>query len=173
MTTDISIIRQELINFQEVKDPFKIKPSTAVKYITLKNDSERFYTGGKMCFCKDNKIILKNISGKEWIVPVTVNHNNNIYKSHFYIPINDKNVIKKTEDSEFKKIIETQQRVIDKMSVKNSKLEVAYEEYKNRSINYEELLQNHRYELEKCRMNEKKLLSEVKDFKTLIHNLNA
>ena len=63
------------------------------------------------------------------------------------------------------KIIETQQRVIDKISIKNVKLESCYEEYKNRSINYEELLQNNRYELERYKMTEKQLLLEIKRLK--------
>tara|TARA_A100001015_G_C14996034_1_gene716244 strand:+ start:1148 stop:1648 length:501 start_codon:yes stop_codon:yes gene_type:complete len=161
MTTDISIIRKELENFQEIKDPFKIQPNTIVKYITIKGDGEKFYSGGKMQCCKDNKIILKNnLSGREWNVPVIVNN----YKSHFYIPIHDKND-KESEDFKLSKIIQTQQRVIDKMSIKNSKLECAYEEYKNRSMNYEELLQNNRYELKKYKINEKQLLMQIKQLK--------
>jgi hypothetical protein len=165
MTTDISIIKKELENFQEVKNPFKIKPNTIVKYITIQNDGEKFYTGGKMCYCKSNKLVLKNdLSGKEWHVPVTVDK----YKSHFYIPINNEDHNNNDYDENYiklNKIIETQQRVIDKISIKNAKLESGYEEYKNRSINYEELLQNNRYELERYKMTEKQLLLEIKRLK--------
>ena len=173
MTTDISIIRKELEHFQEIKDPTKIKPNTSVKYITLKGDIERFYTGGKYCACKNNKILLKNNSGKEWSVPIEIIIKKNKYNSHFYIPCNniDEKCLEDNKDNELKKIIDSQQTVINKMSIKNCKLEKAFEEYKCRAVHYEQLLQDGRYELEKYKINEKDLEFRVKEYERVINNL--
>ena len=96
-----------------------------------------------------------------------------LHHSHFYIPRDDidEKCSEDNEDNELKKIIEAQQKVIDKISIKNCKLEKAYSEYKCRTINYEQLLQDNRYELEKYKINEKELAHRVKEYEQVIHGL--
>tara|TARA_Y100001958_G_C21246773_1_gene577489 strand:+ start:4063 stop:4596 length:534 start_codon:yes stop_codon:yes gene_type:complete len=171
MTTDIEIIRKELENFQEIETPIKLKPNTIVKYITLKEDIEKFYSGGIYCACKNNKVLLKNKYGKEWCVPISINKGNTKYFTHFYIPCEDISVCNEpSKDVDLKKIINSQQKLIDKISIKNCKLEKAYEEYKYRTNHYEELLQNNRYELEKYKINEKDLLNKIKKYEKILKN---
>ena len=60
MSQDLSFIKQELSNCEEFSNPFDIEKKSHVKYITLKNRQEYFYTGGKYVGMSDNKIILQN-----------------------------------------------------------------------------------------------------------------
>ena len=46
MITDISIIREELKDHEEVEMPYPFEPDTHIKYITLKGNHSSFYRGG-------------------------------------------------------------------------------------------------------------------------------
>ena len=59
MSQDLTFIRNELKGFKEIDSPFDLKKGKCVKYITIKDGEEYFYTGGKYKRMGDNKIFLE------------------------------------------------------------------------------------------------------------------
>tara|TARA_Y100001958_G_scaffold151290_1_gene136058 strand:- start:1615 stop:2064 length:450 start_codon:yes stop_codon:yes gene_type:complete len=119
MIQDIDKIKKEIKNHIEIDILFPLKPGTNVKYITLKDNEESFYIGG-LFVRKGNEKIFLSQSGKTWAVPTKIRDNNNfvLYNSRFFIHKDNlkKTEIKKKEDKELEKIIESQQQVINKMT---------------------------------------------------------
>ena len=114
---DINIIRKELKNYEEIEFPYYIKPNTYIKYITAIDNEEVFSKGGEFVKLGHEKIFLSNGPHK-WYVPIKIRDDNNniIYESKFFIKEdNNKN---DKEHENLKKIIKTQQDVINKM-IKN------------------------------------------------------
>lgn len=116
MINDINKIQYELIGFSEVKLPYKFKKNDKIKYITIKNNSESFYTGGSFVRFGNECIILTN-GTKQWSFKTVIRNDINdiIYNSRIFLKnsedkYNDKELI------ELKKIIKSQQTIIDKMS---------------------------------------------------------
>jgi hypothetical protein len=130
MTTDIEKIKYELIDFYEVKFPYKFKKNQIIKYITLKNNSEKFYTGGKFIRMGNECIVLSN-GGKDWSFKTKIRNNNNdiLYNTRIFIKKNLETSI--NNDNELKNIIDSQQKVIDKMSNKLKQQEKELIKYKN------------------------------------------
>ena len=64
MSQDLSYIKKELENCEEIEDPFALKIGDTVNYITLVNGSEFFYSGGKYLKMIDNAVCI-NYKGKE------------------------------------------------------------------------------------------------------------
>ena len=129
-TDDIEIIKRELKNCLEVELPYNFKTTDVIKYITLNEDSEKFYIGGKFVKMGNERIVLSN-GGKDWSFKTKVRDDNNnvIYKSRIFIEKNDDdNMVggnNKGNTKELNDIIISQQKVIDKMTImiKNYKLE--------------------------------------------------
>ena len=119
MIQDIDKIKKEIKNHIEIDILFPLKPGTIVKYITLKNNEESFYIGG-LFVRKGNEKIFLSQSGKTWAVPTKIRDNNNfvLYNSRFFIHKDNlkKTEIKKKDDKELEKIVESQQQVINKMT---------------------------------------------------------
>lgn len=119
MIQDIDKIKKEIKNHIEIDILFPLKPGTIVKYITLKNNEESFYIGG-LFLRKGNEKIFLSQSGKTWAVPTKIRDNNNfvLYNSRFFIHKDNlkKTEIKKRDDKELEKIVESQQQVINKMT---------------------------------------------------------
>ena len=127
MIKDINKIRKELQGFDEVELPFDFKINTKIKYITIKNDEEMFFTGGNYVRMGNNSILLSN-GGPEWSVPIEIKNNNSkiLYKSRFFIPSKDETPINKRTQEYYEKVIQSQQRVINKMTdiIKKDKQEL-------------------------------------------------
>ena len=128
-TDDIEIIKRELKNCLEVELPYNFKTTDNIKYITLTNDTEKFFIGGKFVKYGNERIVLCN-GGKDWSFKTKVRDDNNniIYKSRIFIEKNDDMVGGEKQGGgvdELKQIILSQQKVIDKMTImiKNYKLE--------------------------------------------------
>ena len=87
MIKDLSIIRKELENHVEVQLPYEFHKNCHIKYITLKNDEESFYKGGKFINNGNDSLILTN-NIKTWAVPTCFrNKDGSInYESRFFIP---------------------------------------------------------------------------------------
>ena len=119
MIQDIDKIKKEIKNNIEIDILFPLKPGTIVKYITLKNNEESFYIGG-LFVRKGNEKIFLSQSGKTWAVPTKIRDNNNfvLYNSRFFIHKDNlkKTEIKKKDNEELEKIVESQQQVINKMT---------------------------------------------------------
>jgi hypothetical protein len=113
--TDLNTIRKELKNFEEIEFPYYIKPSTYIKYITAIDNEEVFSKGGEFVKLGHEKIFLSNGPHK-WYVPIKIRDDNNniIYESKFFIKEEKNNNDKEYEN--LKKIIKTQQDVINKMT---------------------------------------------------------
>ena len=129
-TNNIKIIKQELKNCFEVKMPYNFKKGDSIKYITLVDNSEMFYFGGN--FVKfGNDLIFLEYKNVQWAFKLKIKDDNNnvIYKSKIFLEKKeDKNKDKSID--ELKEIIESQQKVIDKMSVYLKKYQNENEKYK-------------------------------------------
>jgi len=129
---DISTIREELKDYEEVEMPYTFIVNSHVKYITLEEDtnSEAFYMGGTFLKMGNERVYLQS-GPATWNIPVKVRDDNNnvIYESKFFVEIDDEtrqNVEKGKEIKEYEKIIKAQQMVIEKMtiSIKQDKLKI-------------------------------------------------
>ena len=85
MSQDLTEIKKELKNCEEIDSPYLLVQGSKVKYITLKDKQEYFYiaTYERM---GDNKIFVKNEKSK--ISPVTLIYKgkggNHIYKTRLF-----------------------------------------------------------------------------------------
>jgi hypothetical protein len=116
MINDINKIQYELIGFSEIKLPYKLKKNDKIKYITIKNNSESFYTGGFFVRFGNECIILTN-GTKQWSFKTIIRNDTNdiIYNSRIFLK-NSEDKYNDKESIELKKIIKSQQTIIDKMS---------------------------------------------------------
>lgn len=126
MSKDIKHIQKSLKNYIEVSMPYTFKRNEKIKYITNKNGEELFYEGGEYVKMGNEKINLRNGSNT-WYVPTKIRDNNNnvIYTSRFFVNIsNDKKIDNNIQ--EYIKIINTQQKVIEKLTLalKNTQKEL-------------------------------------------------
>ena len=131
MINDIKIIKKHLEGCVEIELPYPLESNIMIKYITLVDDEESFFTGGRYVRMLNEKILLSN-SGKSWAVPTLLKDKkgNILYKSRFFV---DKDFEKKEDKhvKELKSIIHSQQEVIKKLShqvkmktEENSKLKI-------------------------------------------------
>ena len=116
MITDMTVIKKHLIDHVEIELPYPLESNIMIKYITLVDDEESFFTGGRYIKMLNDKILLSN-SGKSWSVPTLLKDKkgNILYKSRFFV---DKDFEKKEDKDvkELKSIIHSQQEVIKKLS---------------------------------------------------------
>ena len=113
---DIKVIQQHLEGCVEIEMPYPLEKNVLVKYMTLKDGEESFYTGGRYMRMLNEKILLSN-SGRAWSVPTLIRDKRGdiIYTSRFFVNKDfenkdDKNI------KELKSIINSQQEVIKKLS---------------------------------------------------------
>lgn len=171
MIKDLHKIRENLDGFELIELPDNFKKGCHIRYITLdKNENESFYLGGNFERIGNNSIVLKN-NFKTWSVPIHIyNPDGSIrYKTRFYH--------KNREDEcekEKKELIETisyQQSIIEKMTDRLTELELIKKRLTNEKIEYEQLLQNNRYNLkEKCiELRDKDI--KLKEYEDIIQRL--
>lgn len=122
MSQDLKYIKNILKKCEEVDSPFEIKKGDIVRYITIQNGSEFFYTGGKYLNMYDNKISVKCDDGVKK-VPITILNSNGdiLYKTRFFVECGEK--CQEKTKNEYEKIIKNQQRIIDVLIKKNKELE--------------------------------------------------
>ena len=129
MIKDISLIQKELKGYVEVELPFEFQYNTHIKYITLVDNEEAFFTGGKYVKLGMDRIYLST-GGPTWSIPIKIrdDDSNVIYTSRFFAPKREKIVSKDIEH--LQKVIESQQSVIDKMTeiIKKDKQKIQYYE---------------------------------------------
>lgn len=114
-TNDIETIKKELQGFAEVEMPYKFEKQDMIKYITLCEDSEKFYYGGLFVKMGHEKIMVSN-GGKQWYFPTKIrdDENNVIYVSRIFIK---KNMPGGTiSQKENQQTIQAQQMIIEKMT---------------------------------------------------------
>ena len=117
----IEYIRNELNNCEEIEAPFNIKLNQRIKYITICNGKEKFFTGGYFVRLGNEKIVLSK-GNSQWSLKTKIRDNNNniLYKSRIFIEHNENKCSKET--SEYIDTIKAQQMVIEKLTLKNKKL---------------------------------------------------
>ena len=136
MSKDISLIRKELSSCEEIELPFEFPPKCWIKYITLSDNNEVFYTGGEFSGLGHHKIFLTN-KHKRWSVPVHYLSDDGeiLYTSRFFIDTKySKKLSNPTKESD--KIIKNQQQIIDKMTTKIHELETIIQNYKSDEYDY-------------------------------------
>ena len=113
---DIKLIQQHLEGCVEIEMPYPFKENTLIKYITLKDGEESFYTGGRYMRMLNERILLSN-TGRSWTVPTVIRDKKGdiIYTSRFFVEKDFENKEDK-EVKELKSIINSQQEVIKKLS---------------------------------------------------------
>ena len=117
MIKDIKLIKKHLVDCVEIELPYPIKPNIMIKYITLIDDEESFFTGGRYVKMLNDKILLTN-SGKSWAVPTLLKDKkgNILYKSRFFVKKDFEEEDENKDVKELKSIIHSQQEVIKKLS---------------------------------------------------------
>jgi len=119
MSQDLSFIKKELKNCSELDSYDDLDIGNHVKYITIKNNNEYFYTGGIYKKLGDNKIILQNKSRK-WTVPLNYKNKGGeiIYKTRLFVESDNKC---ENNAKEYEKIIKAQQEIIEKLNIQLKK----------------------------------------------------
>jgi len=171
MIKDISKIRQELDGYEEVELPYNFERGCHIKYITLKNDDESFYLGGEFQNLGNDCIILKNNS-KSWSVPLCKRNKDGSvkYQSRFFIK--DKDEIECDEKvNELNDIIKYQQSIIETMTEKLKELEVARAQILIEKRDYEELLQQNRYNYKKTCIESREKDIKIEKYEEIIKKL--
>ncbi len=125
MIKDITIIKKHLKGCSEVDIDYPFKYGCLIKYITLKNNEESFFLGGKYIRMRNGSILLEN-GGKQWSVPLKIinKHGDETYRSRFFIENESENVSCEKDKQELEKIIKTQQHIINKMTEKIAELNI-------------------------------------------------
>ena len=122
MSQNISYIRQQLKEYEEVDSPFEIQKGDSVKYITIQDEDEYFYDGGLYERMGDNKIVLMNDKKVIYIPLIYRNVNGEILcKTRLFVKTC--NVCNTKSSTEYEKIIQTQQNIIEKMTLRIKELE--------------------------------------------------
>ena len=113
---DIKLIQQHLEGCVEIEMPYPLKENILIKYITLKDGEESFYTGGRYVRMLNERVLLSN-TGRSWSVPTLLRDKKGdiIYTSRFFVEKDFENKEDK-EVKELKSIINSQQEVIKKLS---------------------------------------------------------
>ena len=136
---DISDIKKELIGFEEIELPCQLTPNCYIKYITLKDDEEFFFTGGNFVRMGFDKMILKK--DKE-IKSVPTTYKNPcgeiLYRTRFFLLEGEEECLK--DKKELEKIINTQQDIIEKMTLKLEKSITLLTEEKEKVKKYEQYI---------------------------------
>ena len=177
MSQDISFIRNELENHIEIKLPYNFPKKCHIKYIThnKKKDTELFYKGGEFVSFGNNCICVKN-KARSWNIPINYYHKDGSirYTSHFYI-LND------TDDNceeqcdkkyyELNEIIQFQKSTIEKISESLGKLELQKSYLIQEKKDYEELLEQSRYNLKDLSIKNREKDKKINQYEELIKRL--
>lgn len=167
MIKDLVIIRQELEDYVEVDIPYDFQKDMQVKYITLINDEEAFYKGGKFKGLGNDSLILSN-GIRCWSVPVCKRNKDGsiCYASRFFVPNNDCEEKCDKEKGKLHKIIHYQQTIIEKLTEELKDSELMKNTLLEDKQTYEELLQQNRYTL-------KQLCIDSREKDEIIQNLKS
>ena len=138
MSQDLTFIRNELKGFKEIDSPFDIKKGKCVKYITIKDGEEYFYTGGKYKRMGDNKIFLE-AKPASCILKIKDKMGNVTYSTRLFTEDDELETCNK-DKQEYEKIIETQQRIIETMTEKIKNNSMIINEMHGKNKKYEEII---------------------------------
>ena len=138
MSQDLSYIKKQLEGCEEVDSIYDIKIGQIVKYITIKNNEEYFFDGGNYVKMGDNKIVLKIGSKYEYVPLIHYNKGGyTVYRTRLFVKDNSKNMKgcgKECKSNNMKRLLKTQQEIIEKMNVQLRKQHEFIIEYSKQSI---------------------------------------
>lgn len=171
MIKDIIKIREELIDYEEVELPFEFEKGCHIKYITKKDEDESFYTGGLFLYFGNDCIVLEN-NNRKWSVPLYKRNKDGsiCYKSRFFIKDKEEQDCEK-DKKELNEIIEYQQSIIQTMTEKIKELEIIKHTLINEKREYEELLQQNRYNFQNVCIESKEKDEKIIKYEDIIHKL--
>ena len=122
MSQDLTYIKKELENCEEIEDLFELKKGDIVKYITLDKGSEFFYDGGEYIKMIDNAVcIMCNKKMEKVTISYFNKEGKSLYNSRFFVVTSE--CISKKDVIEYEKIIKNQQKIIEILTKKNKELE--------------------------------------------------
>ena len=141
MSQDLDFIKQELIHCEEFSSPFDIDINSYVKYITLKNKQEYFYSGGKYIGMRENQIILQTDKTKLY-VPLTLKNPDGsiLYKTRLFVVNEDSQESSLKTSQHYESIIQTQQSIIETLTQKIKQFSDQNQELKTKQYKYEEVI---------------------------------
>lgn len=175
MIKDISIIRKELDGYEEIVLPFDFIKGCSVKYITLKKknkeEEESFYPGGEFISMGNDCIILKK-GHRTWQVPCCKrNKDGSIrYSTRFFIKSEEE---EKCDEKvkELNDVVKYQQNIIDTLSEKLKELELIKYQIMEEKQNYEDLLQQNRFNLKELSIQSREKDEKIKKYEDIIKKL--
>lgn len=171
MITKISSMRKELAGFEQIPPPYELKRGCSVKYLTLKDNEQCLCKGGEFVNLGDNCIILKN-KIRTWSVPISeLNPDGSIkHKNTFFMKEREEENCDK-QVQELQDIIQYQQSIIEKMTKSITELEIQKKRLTHEKIEYEELLQQNRYNYQKICIESKEKDEKIKKYEEIIQKL--
>jgi hypothetical protein len=114
MSQDLKYIKQCLESCEEIDSPYELTKNCDVQYITLKDHEEYFFEGGSYQKMGDNRIILKK---NNQIINVPLEYLDKeghvLYKTRLFMK---KPELETSSEKELRKIIKSQQRIIEKLT---------------------------------------------------------
>jgi len=174
MIKDLNKIRENLNGYESIESVNlfdDLKKGCHIRYITLdKNDNESFYLGGNFERLGNNCIVLKN-NFKTWSVPINkYNPDGSIhYKTRFYNKNEEDNCEK--EKKELMDTIHYQQSIIEKMTDRLTELELIKKKLTGEKVEYEQLLQQNRYNLKDKCIEVRDKDNKLKEYEIIIQRL--
>jgi chromosome segregation ATPase len=174
MSQDLSFIRNELIDYIEVKLPYQFMKNCPIKYITLKNEEEYFYKGGEFITEGNDSLLITN-KARSWHVPTCYRNKDGTikYESRFFIPDKEE-VSTLPNEKEIKKLLDTidyQQSIIEKVTNQLKEIELHKHSLQENNSQYEELLQQNRYHLKDLSLELRANKKTIKKYEDIIKKL--
>lgn len=171
MITNISSMRKELEGFEQVPFPYEFKRGCFVKYLTLKDNEQCLCKGGEFVNLGDNCIILKN-KIRTWSVPISqLNPDGSIkHKKTFFMEEGEEENCDK-QVQELQDIIQYQQSIIEKMTKSITELEIQKKHLTHEKIEYEELLQQNRYNMKDICIESREKDKKIERYEGVIQKL--
>jgi hypothetical protein len=172
MIKDISKIRKELEGYEQIELLDDLNQNCFLKYITIDNENESFKRGGQFVNFGNECIILKNKSNTFPVQTCKKNPDGSIdenYKVFFFVK-EEQNTCTK-EIQELKDTITYQQSIINKLSKKLEDLEIIQATVIQEKRDYEELLQQNRYNYKKICIESKEKDKKIRKYEEIIQKL--
>ncbi len=172
MIKDIGIIRKELDGYIEVQLPYEFDKGCHIKYITQKKDEESFYKGGKFNYYGNDCIYLETNSRK-WCVPICKrNKDGSIkYSSRFFIKEKQEDNECLEENNKLMDTVKYQQKIIEKLTENLKELEVVKVTLIKEKRDYEELLQQNRFNFKEVCVESREKDKKIKKYEEIIKKL--
>ena len=172
MIKNISLMRKELEGFERITTPYGLKKGFTIKYLTLKDNDQCLNKGGDFVNLGNNCVVLKN-KNKTWSVPICILNPDGTTKCEntFFVKEKEDKLNTNKETKELNDIIQYQQRIIDTMTETITELELNKKKIMSEKNDYEDLLQQNRYNMKELSMNSREKDKKIKKYEEIIQKL--